>query len=161
MSKAFFFTLSTLFFANVAAAQVAADTDPPMEEVLVTGEQPGPGLWKVANGDHVMWILGEIAPQPSKVKWRSKRFEILLEDSQEVLLDFSDVIWPSKTLENAEARVRKLPKGQALQNVVPLQLYARAQKMRTLYKTPENIDELRPFYAGRRILMSALRQFQM
>ena len=29
-----------------------------VEEVLVTGEQPGPALWKVTSGEHVLWILG-------------------------------------------------------------------------------------------------------
>lgn len=132
-----------------------------MEEVLVTGVQPGPGLWKVSSGDHVLWILGEVAPQPGKVKWRSRRFEALLADSQEVLLDFSGVIWPNKLLEDAEERVRRLPRGQTLKSVVSPELYARAEAARKLYGTPERIEELRPFYAGRRILMSALRKMDM
>src|SRR5215831_2532541 len=28
------------------------------EEILVTGEQPGPGLWKIVKGDHAIWVLG-------------------------------------------------------------------------------------------------------
>jgi uncharacterized protein YbaP (TraB family) len=132
-----------------------------MEVILVTGEQPGPGLWKVSAGDHVLWILGEIAPQPGKVRWRSKRFEALLEDSQEVLLDFSGVMWPNKLQEDAEERVRRLPHGQTLREVVSPQLYARADAARKLYGTPDRINELRPFYAGRRILMSALRKMDM
>ena len=146
--------IAALFIAGTAVAE-------DMEVVLVTGVQPGPGLWKVSSGDHVLWILGEVAPQPGKVKWRSKRFELLLEDSQEVLLDFSGVIWPNKLKEDAEARVRRLPRGQALKNVVSPELYARADAARKLYGTPERIEELRPFYAGRRILMSALRKMDM
>ena len=41
-----------------------------MEVIVVTGEQPGPGLWKVSSGNHVMWILGEVSPFPRKVKWK-------------------------------------------------------------------------------------------
>ena len=44
--------------------------------ILVTGQQPGPGLWKVthpsAGHDHVLWILGSYGPLPRKMQWRSK-----------------------------------------------------------------------------------------
>ena len=155
--------IAALLLAGIAvAADQAVDTDSePMEEVLVTGEQPGPGLWKVSSGDHVLWILGEVAPQPGKVKWRSRKFEALLEDSQEVVLDFSGVMWPNMFQDAAEARVRKLPAGQTLRDVVSPELYARADAARKFYGTPEQIDELRPFYAGRRILLSALRKMDM
>ena len=54
------------------------DTDESgLEVVLVVGEQPGPGLWKVSSGEHVMWILGEISPCPRKVRWKSKNFSNL------------------------------------------------------------------------------------
>ena len=155
-------------FAVFSAAGVAAAYEPmadtglePMEEVLVTGEQPGPGLWKVSSGDHVMWILGEIAPQPGKVRWRSKKFEARLAESQQVILDFSGVMWPNKLQDDAETRIRKLPAGQTLKDVVPPDLYARATAARKLYGTPESIEQLRPFYAGRRIMMSALRKLDM
>ena len=152
--------IAALLLAGIVRADEAV-TNEDMEVVLVTGVQSGPGLWKVSSGDHVMWILGEVAPQPGKVKWRSKKFEALLGDSQEVLLDFSGVMWPNKMQDDAEAGVRKLPAGQKLKDVVPPELYARADAARKLYGTPEQIDELRPFYAGRRILMSALRKMDM
>jgi uncharacterized protein YbaP (TraB family) len=155
MLRACISVIAALLLAGVAVA------DEEMEVVLVTGEQPGPGLWKVSSGDHALWILGEVAPQPGKVRWRSKRFEILLEDSQEVLLDFSGVMWPNKVREEAEARIRTLPAGQTLKDIVSPELYARADAARKLYNTPDQIDELRPFYAGRRILMSALRKMDM
>jgi TraB family protein len=159
MLKPFIAGIAALLFA----ADVVADEGPSqeMEVVLVTGVQPGPGLWKVSSGNHVLWILGEVAPQPAKVTWRSRRFEALLEDSQEVLLDFSGVLWPNSQQDAAEQRIRKLPDGQTLKDVVPAQLYARADAARKLYATPERIDELRPFYAGRRILLSALRKLEM
>jgi uncharacterized protein YbaP (TraB family) len=155
--------IAVLLLAGTAEAdQYVADTpSEDLEVVLVTGEQPGPGLWKVSSGDHALWILGEVAPQPNKVTWRSKRFEALLDKSQEVLLDFSGVMWPDQKQENAEARIRKLPEGQTLQDVVSPALYARAEAVRKLYFTPERIEELRPFYAGRRLMMSALTKLDM
>ena len=155
--------VAALLLAGIAVADqhVADAPSEDLEVVLVTGEQPGPGLWKVSSGDHVLWILGEVAPQPGKVKWRSKRFETLLGKSQEVLLDFSGVMWPNKLQEDAETRIRKLPDGQTLKDVVSPELYARTDAARKLYGTPEQIEVLRPFYAGRRILMSALRKLDM
>lgn len=155
--------IAALLLAGIAAAaeQGAETESEALEVVLVTGEQPGPGLWKVSSGDHELWILGEVAPQPRKVTWRSKRFEALLDKSQEVLLDFSGVMWPNKVQDEAEARIRRLPGGQTLKNVVPPDLYIRAEAARKFYETPERIEDLRPFYAGRRILMSALRKMDM
>lgn len=155
--------IAALLLAGTAMADQQPAESPPeaLEVVLVTGEQPGPGLWKVSSGDNVLWILGEIAPQPGKVTWRSKRFETLLDKSQEVLLDFSGVMWPNKLQEDAETRIRKLPDGQTLKDVVSPELYARADAARRLYGTPESIEVLRPFYAGRRILLSALRKLGM
>ncbi len=61
----------------------------PLEEVLVTGQQPGPGLWKVtrpaAGNDHVLWILGSYGPLPKKMQWRSTELEAVLRESQEVI----------------------------------------------------------------------------
>jgi hypothetical protein len=154
--------IAALLLADAVAAQeVGAIAPEDLEVVLVTGEQPGPGLWKVSSADHVLWILGEVAPQPDQVKWRSKRFEALLEHSQEVLLDFSGVMWPDSLQEDAEVRIRKLPGGQTLKDIVSPELYARTEAARKLYGTAEQIEVLRPFYAGRRILMSALRKLDM
>ena len=156
------FFIAALLLADAVAAQSVAEAPPEdLEVVLVTGEQPGPGLWKVSSGDHVLWILGEVAPQPDKVKWRSKRFETLLEHSQEVLLDFSGVMWPNSLQEDAESRIRKLPGGQTLKDIVSPELHARTEVARELYGTAEQIEVLHPFYAGRRILMSALRKLDM
>jgi uncharacterized protein YbaP (TraB family) len=155
--------IAALFLAVTAVADEQAAEAPPeaLEVVLVTGEQPGPGLWKVSSGENVLWILGEVAPQPRRVTWRSKRFEALLDKSQEVLLDFSGVMWPNQQQEDAETRIRKLPAGQTLKDVVSPELYARAEAARKHYGTPESIEVLRPFYAGRRILLSALRKMDM
>ncbi|MEO8018351.1 MAG: TraB/GumN family protein [Pseudomonadota bacterium] len=157
------FILAALLLTGIAVADEADTntTSQGLEVVLVTGEQPGPALWKVSSRDHVLWILGEVAPQPDSMKWRSKRFEGLLAKSQEVILDFSGVMWPNKQQDEAETRVRRLPGGQTLKDVVPAGLYARVEAARKQYGTPKQIEELRPFYAARRILLSALRTMDM
>src|SRR5689334_22389285 len=80
-----------LLAINVAGAQssgqgaMEAEIAAPIGEVLVTGEQPGPGLWKVIKGDHILWILGTQAPLPKKMTWRSAEVEKIVANSQELL----------------------------------------------------------------------------
>ena len=31
-----------------------------LDEVLVTGEQPGPAMWQVKRGEHTLWIVGTL-----------------------------------------------------------------------------------------------------
>jgi hypothetical protein len=57
----------------------------PLEEVVVTGRVPGPPLWKVSKGEHVLWILPLVDMYPKKMKWESKRVEKLIGESQEFI----------------------------------------------------------------------------
>ena len=56
-----------------------------VEEVLVIGEQSGPGLWKVFKDDHVLWILGTLSPLPKKLTWRSTKIEEVVKQSKKWL----------------------------------------------------------------------------
>jgi hypothetical protein len=38
------------------------------EKILVVGQRPGPGLWKISKGDHVLWLFGTYSPQWSGVR---------------------------------------------------------------------------------------------
>ena len=59
--------------------------------MVVSGEYPGPGLWKITRADdaagHVMWIVGEPPPLPKRMKWKSKDIEAVALGAQEILLD--------------------------------------------------------------------------
>src|ERR1043165_8857902 len=69
------------------SAQATAPALQEFAEVVVTGEQPGPALWRVQSGEHVLWLLGGVSQLPGKVTWRSKQLEAVLSGSQEGLLD--------------------------------------------------------------------------
>jgi hypothetical protein len=56
-----------------------------LEEVLVVGEHPGPGLWKVSKGSHILFILGTHVPLPKDLVWRSKEVESAIGRSNEIL----------------------------------------------------------------------------
>src|SRR5262245_27050350 len=87
--------IAFLAFAAIAS-EVPTPPDPAvstLETVVVTGAQPGPGLWKVSKGEHVLWILGTLNPLPKKMEWISRDVEATIAASQEV------VMGPSATLE--------------------------------------------------------------
>ena len=80
------------------AAPQAAVADPPVSTqavpgdgirteatVVVTGEQPGPGLWLVRKGGHDLWILGTLNPLPAGMQWQSAQIEQVIANAQEVI----------------------------------------------------------------------------
>src|SRR3546814_747050 len=72
-------------FAQDAVEQDVAEPIRDVAPVVVSGALPGPGLWKVTKGDHVLWVLGTQAPLPKRMQWRSARVEDILAQSQEVI----------------------------------------------------------------------------
>ncbi|HEV7491247.1 MAG TPA: hypothetical protein VGO25_10600, partial [Rhodanobacteraceae bacterium] len=73
-----FITLPFSFAAKAQSAPATTDNAAQLPTVVVTGEQPGPGLWKVTSGDHVLWILGTLSPLPKKMTWRSGEVEAIV-----------------------------------------------------------------------------------
>ena len=96
-----------------------------LEAVTVSGEQPGPGLWRVSKGDHVMWVLGTLSPLPDRMQWKTNDVEQTIASSQEVLGPPSIALKPKTNffgklfLLPSLIGARKNPNGQKLQQVVP------------------------------------------
>ena len=104
--------------AHVRAAPNADDSPQSVvEEVLVTGEQPGPGLWKVSHGNHTLWILGTHAPLPDRLIWRSQEVEWVMTEAEQVIGAYS----VSFTLQGADAFE---PTGTRLRRVLPRKTYS-------------------------------------
>ena len=70
---------------QAAPAIEVVDPAEAIDEVLVVGEQPGPGLWRVYKGDHVLWVLGTLSPISKDMQWHSKQVEEAAASSQEYL----------------------------------------------------------------------------
>jgi hypothetical protein len=166
--------LAMAHFAIAAAAEVAATSgaaavpDPvPVEEVLVTGQQPGPGLWKVTRpggeGGNVLWILGTHGPLPKKLEWRSRELESALAASQEVI---APVAMDAKvgplggiTLLPSLIGIRDNPDDLALVDVVPADLYARWLPLKERYiGRDRDVEGWRPIFAAQKLYESALRK---
>lgn len=132
-----------------------------LDTVLVTGEQPGPGLWKVSKGDHVLWILGAQYPLPKKMVWRGREVERTIAQSQAVLADTSaklDVgFFRALTLVPAVLGARKNADGKTLSDLLPADLYARWLVLKEKYIGHDRgVERLRPMLAANELYDKAL-----
>lgn len=134
-----------LFHGALVNARADENTSTPVgvpEEVLVLGEQPGPGLWKVSKGSHTLWILGTYVPTPRGMVWRSRQVEEVIAASNEVLGPYS----ASLRVQDAKPYQSR---GATLKRVLPRKVYARWRTLRDKYigEDPET-DKLLPTAAA-------------
>jgi len=154
--------LSVLALAGLLRLMIAsAETAPTLATVLVTGVQPGPGLWKVSNGEHVLWILGTLRPLPQKMSWRSKEVEAVVAQSQEVLgLSRATLglnLFSSLPELAAWRRIKRLPDGQRLADVLSPDTFARWSSSKRLFLgADDDVERLRPRYAAATLYDAAL-----
>ncbi|HET9695043.1 MAG TPA: TraB/GumN family protein [Steroidobacteraceae bacterium] len=158
-----------LWLAALPAAPAAAELTPvaaPIEEVLVTGRQPGPGLWKVTRvGDpngHVLWVLGNYSPLPEKMTWRADEVESVIRASQQVLAppSINASLGPLRgiTLLPSLIGARNNPDGKRLQEVVPPDLYLRWLPLKARYLGEDgDVERWRPIFAANALYLAALK----
>jgi uncharacterized protein YbaP (TraB family) len=157
-----------LVAALACAAAAYADPPPPasattLDTVMVTGEQPGPGLWKVSNGDHVLWILPTAYPLPKNMVWQSNEVENTIAQSQEVIANVSgklDISFFHKlTLLPAAMSARKNPDGKTLKDVLTPQDYARWTTLKAKYiGSDSGIENFRPMVAAQELNRKAMEK---
>lgn len=175
--RAILFSLIVLSVCAAAAAQTPPETQAPspppatqsnappptLDTVLVAGEQPGPGLWKVTrrDSDHVLWILGTQAPLPKTLNWRSDEVEKIIAQSQEVLTDAqADVkigFFRTVFLLPAALSAKKNADGATLKQVLPPDLYARWLPLKERYLGKDDgVERLRPILAANELYSKAI-----
>ena len=159
----FAISIATGAFAQTAPAQDAPSAELPT--VVVSGEQPGPGLWKVSSNDHVLWILGTLSPLPKNMAWRSKQVEDVIAQSQAVLEPprlkvHADIgFWGKLRLLPSLVGVRDNPDHATLKQVVPPDLYARWLDLKTKYigrDRGRNLETWRPIFAALELYDAAI-----
>ena len=163
-----------LALAAPAVAAAAAPQDAGIttaETVLVTGEQPGPGLWLVrsADGQRDLYILGTLSPLPAHMQLQSARIDAVVANAQEVLLapqvrvDFKDTgFFKSLFLLPSLLGARKNPDGRRLEQVVSPQAYARWRALKARYiGSDRGIEGWRPLFAAMELYERAIKRAGM
>lgn len=145
-----------------AAGSVPAP-DEAIDEVVVSGEQPGPPLWKVSKGDHVMWVLGTLTPLPKKITWRSRQVETVIASAKEIIAQESVSanigFFRGMRLLPAAMRARRNPDGAQLKDVLPPGTYVRWSHLKTMYiGNDKGIESWRPMIAGFQLYSKALEK---
>ena len=147
----------------VTAAAAQSDAVEAPATVVVEGRRPGPGVWKVSKGDHVMWVFGLYSPLPQKMEWDASRVERLVGKSQEVLMPpgFSIGVgfFRGLTLLPTMVGLEKNPDGARLKDVLPADVYARWQVQKGKYiGDDDGVERVRPFFAAEKLLDAGLKK---
>jgi uncharacterized protein YbaP (TraB family) len=145
--------------AAPAAAATAGDS---LSEVLVTGERPGPGMWRVSKDGHDLWILATLQPLPKNMTWRSESVEQRIASSQVVIspprADADIGFFRGLTLIPSLLRARKSPDGKTLEQLLPHDLYIRWLALRVKYLGSGDDEHKRPMLAALDLYQRALDQ---
>ena len=130
-----------------------------LEEVLVTGERPGPGMWRVSKNGHDLWILATLEPLPKGMTWRSDVVDTRIAAAQVVLAPprvSADVgFFRSLTLVPSLLRARKRPDGATLEQALPHDMYMRWLALRVKYLDASD-EPIRPILAAIDVYQHAL-----
>lgn len=156
--------------AQQASPSPAPDTTPTgpvidMDAVVVSGAQPGPGLWRVSRDGHVLYILGTQSPLPKKMTWLSHDVEQAIASSQEAIkpprvkVDADIGIIRGALLIPSMLKARRNPDDRTLRDVLPADLYARWQVLKARYLgRDQGVEKWRPIFAARELYEAGLKQ---
>jgi uncharacterized protein YbaP (TraB family) len=150
---------ATAHTADVSAEQAIVDLE------VVRGVQPGPGLWKVSKGEHVLWILGTLGPLPKDIEWRSAEVQDAIAHSQQLLAAPAVSVKTDAGFFSLLALLPSLRKamrnenGARLQQVLPADLYARWSVLKARYLGRDNgVEKKRPLIAADALYDAAIRK---
>lgn len=149
--------------APSSAPSPSSANAPLLQAVTVTGVQPGPGLWKVSKGDHVMWVLATLSPLPKHMQWHSAEVEETIAHSQALLespmakLKVDAGFFGKLALLPSAYGARKNPGGANLQQILPPDMFARWEVLKQQYFGRDNgIEYWRPLLVALKLYQKAL-----
>jgi uncharacterized protein YbaP (TraB family) len=152
--------------ANAQEAAAESDAKRPIKDlavIAVHGVQPGPGLWKVSKGDHVLWILGTLSPLPKGITWNSRHVEAVIATAQEVVvppeaeLKSNASFFANLAVLPSLVGLRNNPDGKKLKDVVSPELYARWVPLKAKYIGSSNkVESWRPIFAALELYSDAI-----
>lgn len=152
---------------NAEATAVPAEDVVELDEVVVTGEQPGPGLWRVSRepGEGEVWILATVVPLPRDMQWNAGQVEQILATADEVIapasiemdIGASDMLKMASLARAANAAI-KLPDRERLQDRVPAEHYAHWSRLKARHLPDDHkLERQRPVFASQTLFYAAIR----
>jgi len=130
------------------------------EEIIVTGRQPGPPMWRVSNGENVLWIFPKLAPVPKDMIWESNKAATVIAEAQEALglpnmsanASLGVYANPVNLFRGLRLmkRLSRDPDGRTLEELLPPEVYTRFLALQASYfpDEAEKFEELRPVFAA-------------
>lgn len=156
--------------ASLPADEIAP-TEPSLatlETVVVTGIQPGPGLWQVRKGDNTLWIMATLRPLPRRMEWEPRELDALVARADRVLaapgvdVDADVGFFGGLRLLPSALRARNNPDDKTLAEVLPPELYARWEAQKATYLGRDRgIEERRPVFAAYALMEEALEDLDL
>jgi len=156
--------------ADISRAQTP---DQPLDEIVVTGEYAGPGMWQVTHPDHpghTLWIVGEPPLLPAQMRFRSQQVTRVASQSQEILAQIGVGLKPDKkvgafrmlTLVPAALKLRKNPDKATLQDLLPPDIHARWLVQKKLYLGRDSgVEKMRPFLVAEKLREAVIKKLQL
>ena len=139
-----------------------------MDTMVVTGVQPGPGMWKVSKGDHVLWIMGTLSPLPRRMQWRPDEVERVIAQSQGVIwapsvdVDAGVGLFRGLFMLPSLLKARRSPDGRTLRQILSPTEYARWQALKARYiGSDRGIEHWRPVFAALELYEQAIKRSGM
>jgi uncharacterized protein YbaP (TraB family) len=143
-----------------AAHATVLPVEPPrtLDAVDVAGVVPGPGLWQVRRGEHVLWLVGTLNPVPKRMQWRSAELDARLAEADAILgapggsITTGRGMLHAMTLVPSALGARKLPDGKTLADVLAPQLHARWSELKTEHLGRDRaVERWRPVFAAEKL----------
>jgi uncharacterized protein YbaP (TraB family) len=157
--------LPAILLAGLCAqAGGAGQASPALDEIVVTAERTGPGMWHVHRGDANVWRLGSISPLPRDITWRSKQVESVLESTSQVLvqkpieISVPRILW----MLIADRKFLMVSGGKRLKDVLPPDLHARFAAQRSkVGADADKWERYRPIIAAAFLQQAAFHQVNL
>ena len=153
-------SLCLLLAALAIQGFVRAD-EPIIDEVLVHGSRLGPPLWRVNNGENVLWIFGYVAYLPKELEWDTNSVRDIMATAEVYFTPpelYSTVRNPFKLISTGRrfGRYKLLPDGYELEEILPEALYQRLLATKELYLPDSKyLLKLRPRFIAAALLQRA------
>ena len=153
----------TLICVGVVPVCKAAEDPAPaaMDEIVVTGERAGPGMWHIRHDGADVWLLGSLSPLPRGITWHSRQVERVLATASQVLvqkpfeISIPRILWVLLTERSLVLETH----GRRLKDVLPPELHERFSALRRKYSDdPEKWEHYRPIIAAALLQQAAFHQ---